>query len=353
MSTKEVTTKNTKEEIFSAYQSTLNQLQAKDSAKLDPVKVKAQRARQEVMDKAKVISTEGVVKSIETVWNRTQSALNQIETETTERLNELKTVEEALAARQTEIKEIFGIEAQAGTLAALIEAQAERRIAFEKEQNDLRIRFNEDMALQRKNWEIQKAEYERISKLTSDQDRLNRERELETHKYNFERDMKAKYDKLTDDLSLRSKAFENEMELRNKQYVEQVEQLAKRETLQKELENKVIQLEGEKTFLINATQSKVDAAVEQAKKSAATGYAIEVNAIKKTHEAQIMVLEGRVTDLTSRYEEMRNQNTQLTNKLEAAYSKVQSVAEKALDAQGSRETVAAVRQMAESAPQKR
>ena len=36
-----------------------------------------------------------------------------------------------------------------------------------------------------------------------------------------------------------------------------------------------------------------------------------------------------------------------------AYSKVQSVAEKALDAQGNRETVAAVRQMAESAPQKR
>jgi hypothetical protein len=353
MSTKEVTTKNTKEEIFNAYQSTLNQLNAKESAKLDPVKVKTQKARQEVMEKAKVISTEGVVKSIETVRNRTQAALAQIEQETTERLNELKTVEEALAARQAEIQDIFGIEAQAGSLAALVEAQSERRAQFEKEQNDLRMKFNEDMALQRKNWEIQKAEYERTTRLMAEQDRLNRERELETHKYTFERDMKAKYDKLTDELNARAKQFENEMELRNKQYMEQMEQLAKREALQKDLENRVTLLEAEKNQLINTTQSKIDTAVEQAKKSAATGYAIEVNSLKKTHEAEVMVLNGRVTDLQSRYNEMRDQNTQLTNKLESAYSKVQSVAEKALDAQGNRETVAAVRQMSETSSQKR
>jgi hypothetical protein len=344
-----VTEKSTKSEIFDAYQAAVSQLKSKQEVQLNPEKVKASRRKTEVIEKVKALSIDSVSKGIDTVRNRTAGILAQLEQDLAGQLGELSTVQEALAARQQELKDIYGIEAEATGLAALVEAQRERRVAFDKELADRRVAFETEMTNARNAWNIEKAEYLRTSNLRNEQDRVARDRELETSKYNFERDQKAKYDKLADELTVRTKAFEADMELRNKKFNEMLEALTKREALQKELETKVATLETEKTSLLASIESKIAAATESAKKSAQVGFGIEVNAIKKSYEADVTVLKGKVDSLSAQVDEYRTANNMLTNKLEAAYAKVQSVAERALEAQGGRQALAAVQQAVETA----
>lgn len=348
-----VNEKSTKQEIFSAYQTAVNQLKSKEQTTLNPEKAKTQRRKNEVLEKIKALSVDSVAKGIDTVRSRTASILAQIEQDMSSQLTELTMVQEALAARREELKEIYSIEAEATGLAALVEAQKERRVQFEKEISDRRVAFDTEMLTARKNWEIEKTEYLRTQSLRNEQDRTARDRDLETSKYNFERDQKAKYDKLTDELTARTKAFENEMEVRQKDYAVQLEALVKREALQKELETRVQTLEAEQATLLASIEGKLAAATDSAKKSAQTGFGIEVNAIKKTHEAEVTVLKGQVDTLTSQLKDYREANVILNNKLEAAYAKVQSVAERALEAQGSASALREVQRTVEAQNTKR
>lgn len=343
-----VNLKSTKEELLEAYKSVAKQLKAKEEAQLNPEKVKTQRRKAEVVEKTRSLTVDGVTKSIETVRNRTQSILAEIEQEVTTQLGELATVQEALAARQVELQDIYGIEVEASGLAALVEAQKERRSQFDKELADRRVQFESDMANTRKAWEIDRTEYMRTLTLRNEQDKVVRDRELETSKYTFERDQKAKYDKLTDELATRTKAFEADMEQRMKVYAGQVELLQKREAMQKELETTVSTLQAAQTALQASIETKVATAAAAGKNSAQVGFGIEVNAIKKSYEADITVLKGQVTGLTAQVDEYRAANVALTNKLEAAYAKVQSVAEKALESQGSRQALAEVQRAVET-----
>ena len=344
-----VTEKSTKTEIFEAYEAATKALKAKEQSQLNPEKVKASKRKNEVIEKVKAFSVDGVSRGIETVRSRAASILAQVEQDMVAQLGELESVQEALNARQTELKEIYGIEAEATGLAALVEAQRDRRNTFEKEILERRAAFDAEMAAARTAWNIEKTEYMRNQSLRNEQDQVARTRELETSKYNFERDQKAKYDKLTDELTVRTKAFEADMEQRMKTYSAQLEALAKRELLQKDLETKVAALETEKASLLASIEGKLAAATESAKKSAQVGFGIEVNAIKKSYEADVTVLKGKVETLTAQVDEYRAANNMLTNKLEAAYAKVQSVAERALEAQGGRQALAAVQQAVEQA----
>ncbi len=348
-----VTEKSTKQEIFEAYQSAVNQLKNREQTQLNPEKVKTQKRKTEVIEKVKGLSADGVSKGIDTLRLRTTSVLGQLEEEIVNQLGELQTVQEALAARQAELKDVFGIETEAAGLAALVEAQKDRRVQFEKEMADRRVTFDTEMANARKTWEIEKAEYMRQLSLRNEQDRIARDRDLETSKYNFERDQKAKYDKLTDELNVRTKTFELDMEQRMKVYSAQLEALQKREALQTELENQVKTLQTAMTELQASVETKIALASDAAKKSAQTGFGIEVNAIKKSHEAEVTVLRGQVDTLSTQLKEYREANTVLSNKLEAAYAKVQSVAERALEAQGSARTLAEVQRTVEAQNTKR
>ena len=342
-----VTEKSTKTEIFEAYEAATKALKAKEQTQLNPEKVKAAKRKTEVTQKVQGLSVDSVAKGLDTVRTRTSSVLAQIEADMAAQINELTTVQEALTVRRQELQDIYGIEAEATGLAALVEAQKERRVQFEKEVSDQRLAFNTDMTNARKAWEIEKAEYVRNLTLRNEQDRVARDRELETSKYNFERDQKAKYDKLTDELAVRTKAFETDMELRNKSYATQLEALAKREATQKDLETQVTTLVAAQTALNASIEGKVNAAAEAAKKSAQVGFGIEVNAIKKSYEADVTVLKGRVDSLTAQVTEYREANSVLTNKLESAYAKVQSVAERALEAQGNARALAEVQRTVE------
>ena len=348
-----VTKTSTKEEIYNAYQAATKALKAKEESSLNPEKVKTQRRKAEVNNKAAGLSIDSVTKGIDTVRTRATSVLAQLEQDISTQLSELNTVQEALAARQSELKEIYGIETEATGLAALIEAQRERRTAFEKELADSRLVFQTEMANSRKAWEIEKAEYLRQLTLRNEQDQTARTRELETTKYTFERDQKAKYDKLADDLTARTKVFETDMENRNKAFAQAVEALAKREATQKDLETQVSNLETERNEMLASIEAKVAAAADAAKKSAQVGFAIEVNAIKKTNEADLTVLKGKVETLTSQLDESRQSVSVLTAKLDSAYAKVQSVAERALEAQGNARALSEVQRTVESQTNKR
>ena len=332
-----VSARSTKATLLKEVERLQSQLQETRATALRPAEMKKQKRKKEVMAKTEGLSLDGVKKSVGTLAGRVQAALQDIETSLEEKVQELATVDESLNFKKEELQEVFGIETKAETLAALLEAQAERKETFEKEMTEKKQAFDEEQARLRKAWLEEKQEHQRLAALEAQRDQERRERETEEAAYNFSRQEREKLDALSDQLSQQRKAFVEQMDNENKLLAERAEDVAKRELAVNELEEKVVQLE---TRLV----TDVEAAVEKAKKGAQTSKAIAESALRKDYDAQITVLNGKLESAQDQLSAAQSRVVSLESDLAAARAEVNQVALRALDAQSGKAALAAVQE---------
>lgn len=335
MAEKAIPKTRTKDQIYADYQRVLGLLNEKESANLNPAKVRKAKRKKEVQEKTDGVSLDGVEKSVSTLRNRLNSTLDEIENSLKTEVEQLGTIQESLNYKQEEVQEIFGIEQQAGSLAALIQAQEERRDTFERELAEKRATFEEEQRTLKKRWAEERAEYDRTRQLQLQQDEAERERQLEEYKYNFERTERERLDALSDSLATQRKQFNEEVETREKNLREREEDLTKRETRLSELEAEVLQLKTE-------TETKVEAAVEATKKNMNASKAIAESSIRKDYEAQLTVVNGKLETTQEQLTHSRNRIAALESDLAAARAEVNQVALRALDAQSGKAALEAV-----------
>lgn len=333
--TPKVSEKNTKAQILAEYEKTLSQLNEARSSSLNPTQVKKAKRKSEVVQKTEGITTDAVEKSLQTVRNRAASLLSELETTLKTEVENLRTVEEAIRFREEEVNEVFGIEKEAASLAALLEAQAQRKAEFEAEMTEARDAFRKEQERARQAWQEEKAEHKRQFDLQTQLDQERRDRELEDHKYNFGRQERERLDQLNDQLATQRKQYAAQVEQTQKQLAEREEAVAKKETEYAELQAKVTQLESD-------VETKVAAAIEDTKKSMNASNAIAQNAIKREYEAKVTVLEGKLETATEQLTSARDRVARLESDLGQARAEVQAVALRALDAGSAKEALAAV-----------
>jgi DNA repair exonuclease SbcCD ATPase subunit len=328
---------DSKKDIWNAYKASQKELSQRARTTLDPVKVKTNKRKKEVIEKAKPLNLDGVSKSIETLKNRTEGALNGISDEIKAQLENLETIQEATRIREEEIREIYGIEKEAETLAALVDAQAKQKERFETTMAEQKENFQDEQRRAKKAWEEEKSEYLKAQKLQESEDKNRRAREMADHKYNYERDERVRLDNLQDNLKTQQKAHQEMVEQANKALNEREEAIAKKEQEYTDLQAK-----------IDAFPAELEAAQEQAKKRASQSYGIEVNALKKGYEADIKVLQANVENLTGDKADLQRQVASLNTKLENAYSQVNQAAMAALESKGNANTVAQIQKTVEA-----
>lgn len=322
MANDSVSMNSTKSEILKAYKDAKAATDAKAEASLNPVKVKALRRKKEIIEKVKPLSIDAVQKSIETLRSRTSSVLDTLRDELTGELNKLSDLEEVISLREQEAEEVFGIEHEASTLAALVEAQHVRQINFDANLIKKQFDFDEQMVIARKVWNQEKSDYV-----------LQVNREKETWKYDFERNQQVSNDQLSDELATDRKKWKFEIETQSKILDTRHEDLVKTETELKDLREKATQ-----------ASANIEAAREDGKKKAVVSFAIEKNAISKTNDAELRVFQGQITSLTNENNRLGEQVSSLQTKLDDAYRQVQDVAVQALQSQGNANTIAALQQ---------
>jgi chromosome segregation ATPase len=323
----ELTMRDTKATILAEYEHALETIETLKSQQFSPGEIKAREA-----DEIALMATDEMDWSLGNVFvairEKIDSNLREMQSNLEKEKEDLNQVRRAKAALQRELKDLYGISAQAHSFAALVESQQKRTAEFE-----------EKMAEQQQRIQTEYDEHRKAAILADAAAKDDRQRQEEEWTYKFQRECQAKTDHVNDDLASKLKEHNALIEAEYKKLGERTEAVKKQETEIQELRERVARIPEE-----------IEAALDESRKKMATTHAIEVNALKRNHTADSKILEHEVAALKETNKSLSEMVGTLEDKLERAYDKIQSVATQALEASGNARTTAEVQKAVANTP---
>lgn len=306
--------KNTKQELFDAYSEALK--------KVEEVKKMKETPADMAENKRKIAVEENAAKAVES---------NIFNTEITQ---QYKDVMETIENKQKELQELYDIETEASSLAAIINAAKEKDYQLEEEfkakreklvdehENLIEVYKAEldDIVAQKNSVreEVRAARAEEIAKVNQE-----RQREEEEYNYNLKRQRKIENDKWEDEKAEREKVLKAKEEAADNMYAEAESKLDELE----ELREKVAEIP---VLIANAEKE----AKEAGQKEAAKEYGYKKTMYEKEKEYEIAKLEDQVSMLKEKLEQEESKTTTLQSKLDDAYTKMNTLASETVKANG-------------------
>jgi hypothetical protein len=305
---------NTKKEMLAAFEELKKQLHEKAETELKPEKKKEEMRKAEVIKTADTLTTDGTVAKINALKVEIGKMLSQVSDKLEEEAVNYLKLKESIELKKKELKEIYDIEASAFALAALIEAQKQKKQEFE---------------------EKEKQEHEAAVKEKDAEEKKMRERQKEEFQYNFKREQQLNknvfYDekeKMEKELAAAKEAFEKKAAETEKNLNEREEKVIEREKFINDLQKQVDQF-----------PAQLDSAVNKAVKEVTEKLTLEAKKneelLKKGYEGETNVLKTRIESLEQTAVQQDKQITDLSQRLEKSYGKVQDIAVKAIEGSAS------------------
>lgn len=330
-----VSEKSTKKQILDAYQSSLSEIKKLKADQLDPKTEKAKVRAQELKELTSTDTVTGVLEDLIALTDRVPNYVGDVVETIRGHAKKVGEMEEELEVQKKELLDLYGISSEAETLAALVDTKRKVRTDLDESIEDVK-----------KGWAEEKEEQEKRHARESEEAEQAHSRKVAEWEYEFIRHTKVKKDELQDALAASRKSFQEELDGRMKAFGEKREELEKREATMSEIEAKLTGMEQQLASIKEARELELQTVKEEAKAKAKTSFAIEVNAIKKSHDAETTVLAAKVENLEQQLTAEREDNGALSAKLNDAYAKIQDVALKSLESQGNARMVEMSRSMA-------
>lgn len=303
----ELTMKNsTKQELFDAYTAMKKKMDELAAAKDDPI---AEKER---------LRKDGVIKSAQDMIDKNVFA--------PEIIAQYKDICEAVEMKKVELNDLYGIEAEANSIVALINTHKDKEQELKEK---YKILTDEAIA----NFEIAKAKIrdeiealnirkedilastEQEHKALMKEFEKKRARDEEEYEYNLRRNRKVANDKWEDEKNSREKELaEKEAEMRKVEA-----ELAAREEKMEELEMKVSQI----SELVEAAREE---GIKKGKADEQKSNAFEVRAINQKNEYEQQSLKDRIARLEDDLSATRAKNETLQEKLDEAYKQMRDLA---------------------------
>ncbi|MBI4621624.1 MAG: hypothetical protein HY736_00190 [Verrucomicrobia bacterium] len=324
---KKLSDKNTKQEMLEAYQTLAKQLEEKRQTELNPERKLEEKKTQEALKAASTVVAEGIDREIGGLKSEISSMLAEVSEKLGTEATRFRNVQKAVEAKEAELRELYGIEKAASTLAALIEAQNQKRRDFETETAQQHEALTGEIEETRAAWQKERQAHEAEVRERDAAEKKTRDREKEQFDYAFKREQQTWRDKLADERA----ALEKELRL-------------KKETAEKELTEREQAVKAQEAEL-NTLRTKsaafpkeLETAVNQAVREMSDKLKLEAKnreeLLKKEFEGERNVLTARVESLEKTAKELAEQNGRMNKQLEGAYQKVQEIAEKTIESAG-------------------
>ncbi len=321
---KTLSEKNTKQEMLDAYRAVVRQLQEKRAAELNPEKRLQEKQAEEAVAVAAELVPDGVERALGNLKADIGQNLAHIAERMAAEVARFKAVQRAVESKERELQELYGIEKAATSLAALIEAQHQKRQDFEIELSRQKEEMTREIESVRADWEKERKGHEAEIRERDAIEKKNREREKEEFAYLFKREQQGARDKLTDE----KVALEKEI-------------LAKRDSAAQELAERERAVAAQEKELTDLRQKaalfskELETAVDKGVKEAADRLKLEAKnreeLLRKEFEGERNVFAARTEALEKMNKDLSDQSAKLSRQLEAAYQKVQEIAEKAIE----------------------
>lgn len=338
VSAKPLSMANTKKEMIDAYQALLKQLEEKEKAALKPEKKLEEKKKTEVVEVARSLSTEGVARAIGNLKIELNAALAQISERLEQEVQKFQAVQKAIESKEKEFQEVYEIERTATTLAALIEAQNQRRNEFELEMAGKKEQLDREITTLRLDWEKEKKQHEAQWRERESEEKKRRERETEEFDYNFERERRLAKDKFEEEKATLEKELTGRREQLEKDLLEREKTLVEREKELAELRERVGRFPGELEAAVNRAVREV---TERLKAEARNREELA----KREFDGEKNVLTTRIASLEKTVEQQSEQLVKWSQQLEMAYQKVQDIALKAVEGSSGLKSLAGLQQL--------
>lgn len=330
---RKVSEKSTKQEMLEAYQALTKELQEKRAAELAPERRLEEKRSEEAVKAATAVAPEGIDREIGQLKAEIGKMLADVSDRLASEASRFRSIQKAVGSKEAELKELYGIEKAAVSLAALIEAQNQKRMEFEEGMSAERERLQTEIDALHAEWDKEKKAHDVELKERDSTEKKARDREREDFIYNFKRDQQSMKDKLADEkaalekeIAVKREAFQNEFAEREKNVSEKEKELA-------ELRARAA-----------AFPKELETAVAQAVKEASDRLKLEAknreDLLRKEFEGERNVLTARNETLEKVNKDVFAANVKLAQQLEAAYQKVQDIAEKTVEGSSQARTLA-------------
>lgn len=318
----EVSGKSTKNEILKAYNELLAKI--KYEKPLDRQEEGKKEKEGRIVKDASQNSTEKIVKGLAEIKLEIGNSLDTLEERLISEFKKLTELQQAIEIEQKDLENIHEIKVCADGLAALLQAQKEKRLQFEREMEEKKNIFETEMAQKRLQWKKEQDDFE-LSRKEKDL-RLKKEREREEEEYTYALQLKRKKD--NDSYEAKRSALEKEL---NEKRATVERELSDREAFlsskEKELEDlkaQVAEFPKQLEKAIKDTEKSVMEKLEFTYKHQAELAAKEIEGERKLNKQLISALEAKI-------KEQDEYISQLTQKADQAGKQVQNIAIKAIE----------------------
>src|SRR6266481_3905760 len=150
---KKLSEKSTKQEMLDAYQALAKQLDEKRAAELAPERRIEERKTEEAVKVATTVAPDGIDREIGNLKAEIGKMLVDVSDRLAAESCKFRSIQKAVESKECDLKELYGIEKTAVSLAALIEAQNQKRTEFETEIARDREQLEAEIESKRTAWE--------------------------------------------------------------------------------------------------------------------------------------------------------------------------------------------------------
>lgn len=298
-----ISERNTKNEIFEAYKEAIQKVNKLEESKFNPIAEIETKKNEEIKKDADVMVGMGI--------------LNE------DIINSYNNVNKAIELKKNELNELYNIETEANTLAALLDARANKL-------NELDAKISEKSAeyekLDAELSESYKAKIKSLNDETCEYKKLlqkDRDREKEEYDYNLARDRKIEADK-----------WEDEKEDRIKEVEEREEEVSIRELTHDNLVAEIAELHRELDEVPAQIKAAQDEASAKTKSSLDKSYHFEKAAMEKDFKHMEEIYRSKIDTLEEKINDLVATNDELRENLNDSYEKVQTIASEAVKNSG-------------------
>lgn len=328
--TPKLTTTNTKKEILDAYNQLVERLEERAGEELRPEKEKEERRTREVTVVAEELAAVKASEVIGGIKTEIAAALTDIAARIEEQTERYRKAKEAVAVKEKELAEIFEIEKSAYSLAALVEAQKQKRSAFEEEMVSRRTELEAAIQRDRAAWEQEQAEAKARAKEQQEQLAKARLREQEEYDYALKRDREQKTNALQDEINSLEKELHQKRDDFEKKVTARETGLKEREAAVAQQEKRIAALDLQVEKFPGELEQGIQRAVKETAERLTAEAAKNEELLRKTFEGESNVFTTRIQALEQIAADQKKQLELLASQLDKAYGKVQDIAVKAV-----------------------
>ena len=340
----EISMTSTKKEMLAAFKELKQKMLEQAETELKPEKKKEEIRKADVIQAADRLTGEGTVAKINELKIEIGKMLARISDRLEEEAANYLKLKESIELKKKELKEIYDIEESAYALAALIEAQRQKKQTFEEEMTNRKEALETEINQKRLDWEKEKQVHELALKERDAEEKKVRERQKEEFQYNFKREQQLSQNAYNDQKEKMEKELADAKETFAKKAAETEKSLNEREAKVKEREKFLDELQKQ----VDQFPAQLENAVNKAVKDVTGRLTLEAEKneelLQKGYEGETNVLKTKIQSLEQLVVQQNKQIEDLSGRLEKSYGKVQDIAVKAIEGSASAQRLSNIEQ---------